>query len=55
MLGYFFIQLVAFNDGGNTGLMVLLFGLIFLIALFTIALKTMKAAAANPVRSLRTE
>lgn len=55
MLGYFFIQLFAFNDGVNTGLMVLLFGLIFLIALFTIALKTMKAAAANPVRSLRTE
>lgn len=55
ILGYFFIQLFAFNNGVNIGLMVLLFGLIFLIALFTIAIKAMKAAAANPVKSLRTE
>jgi putative ABC transport system permease protein len=53
--GYFFINLFAFNNGVNMGLMLLMFGIIFLIALFTIARIAIKAAAANPVKSLRTE
>ena len=52
---YFFIKLFAYNDGVNMGLMLLLFGFIFLIALFTISRIAIKAAAANPVKSLRTE
>jgi putative ABC transport system permease protein len=53
--GYLFIQLFAFNNGVNLTLMIGLFCLIFFIALFTIAFKTMSAARANPVKSLRTE
>ena len=55
ILSYFFINLFAYNDGVNTGLMLLLFGFILLIAFFTIARIAIKAAAANPVKSLRTE
>ncbi len=55
LLGYFFINLFAFNNGVNTGLMILLFGLIFLVALFTITIKAIKAALTNPIKSLRTE
>ena len=53
--GYFFINLFAFNNGVNIGLMIFLFCLIFFIALFTIAIKTIGAASVNPVKSLRTE
>lgn len=53
--GYFFINLFAFNNGVNVSLMVLLFLGIFFIALFAIAIKTIRAASANPVKSLRTE
>ncbi|MFC0771778.1 ABC transporter permease [Terrimonas alba] len=53
--GYFFINLFAFNNGVNIGLMIFLFCLIFFIALFTIAIKTIGSASVNPVKSLRTE
>ncbi len=53
--GYFFINLFTFNSGVNLGLMIFLFCLIFFIALFTIAIKTIGAASVNPVKSLRTE
>jgi len=55
LLSHYFIKMFAFNDGVNMGLMVLLFGLIFLVALFTIGIIVMRAAEANPVKSLRTE
>jgi len=55
ILSYFFINLFAYNDGVNIGLMLLLFGFILIIAFFTIARIAIKAAAANPVKSLRTE
>jgi putative ABC transport system permease protein len=53
--GYFFINLFAFNNGVNLGLMIFFLGAIFFIALFTIAIKTIGAASVNPVKSLRTE
>jgi putative ABC transport system permease protein len=53
--GYFFINLFAFNNGVNIGLMLLLFSMIFLIALCIIVIKTVSAATVNPVKSLRTE
>jgi putative ABC transport system permease protein len=53
--GYFFIKIFAFNKGVNIWMMIWLFTLIFFIALFTIAIKTMNAASANPVKSLRSE
>ncbi len=53
--GYFFIKLFAFNNGVNLSLMAFLFAAIFMIALFTIIIKTVKTAHANPVKSLRTE
>ncbi|MGC4101704.1 ABC transporter permease [Ferruginibacter sp.] len=53
--GYFFVKLFAFNNGVNLPLMLLLFAGIFLVALLTIVIKTIKAASVNPVNSLRTE
>ncbi len=53
--GFAFIKLFAYNDGINFGLLCLLFCIIFTIALFTIIYKSMQAAAANPVKNLRTE
>ena len=53
--GYFFIRMFAFNNGVNLTLMIGLFCLIFLIALCTVAFKTVNAARINPVKSLRTE
>ena len=55
MAGYVFIKLFAYNDGINIWLLCLLFCVIFSIALFTIIYKSMQAAAANPVKNLRTE
>ena len=55
MAGYVFIKLFAYNDGINIWLLCLLFCIIFSIALFTIMYKSMQAAAANPVKNLRTE
>ncbi|HMK02567.1 MAG TPA: ABC transporter permease [Ferruginibacter sp.] len=55
LLSHFFIKMFAFNNGVNIGLMVLLFGFIFLVALFTIGIIAVRAAEANPVKSLRTE
>ena len=49
------INVFAFNDGVNFTLLLILFCIIFLIALSTVIIKTGTAAAANPVRSLRTE
>ncbi len=53
--GYVFLKLFTFNDGVNLMLFCLLFCMIFLVALFTIVYKSMQAAVANPVKSLRTE
>jgi putative ABC transport system permease protein len=55
MAGYVFINLFTYNDGINILLLCLLFCSIFTIALFTIIYKSMQAAAANPVKNLRTE
>ena len=49
------INVFAFNDGVNFTLLLMLFCIIFLIALSTVIIKTTTAAAANPVKSLRTE
>lgn len=49
------INVFTFNDGVNFTLLLMLFCIIFLIALSTVIIKTGTAAAANPVKSLRTE
>jgi len=49
------VNVFAFNDGVNVKLLVILFCVIFFIALSTVIIKTAAAAVANPVRSLRTE
>jgi len=49
------INVFAFNDGVNFRLLLMLFCVIFLIALSTVIIKTAMAAVANPIRSLRTE
>jgi putative ABC transport system permease protein len=49
------VNMFAFNDGVNFKLLVILFCVIFLIALSTVIIKTATAAVANPVKSLRTE
>ncbi len=49
------INVFAFNDGVNFTLLLILFCVIFLIALSTVIIKTAMAANANPVKSLRTE
>jgi len=49
------INVFAFNDGIDLPLLLLLFCVIFLIALSTVVIKTATAAAANPIKSLRTE
>ena len=49
------VNVFAFNDGVNFKLLVILFCVIFFIALATVVIKTATAAVANPVRSLRTE
>ena len=49
------INVFAFNDGVNFTLLLMLFCIIFLIAMSTVIIKTGTAAAANPVKSLRTE
>jgi putative ABC transport system permease protein len=58
-LGYgitwFATTMFAFNNGINIKLMLLLFFVVFIIALLTIVINTGKAAVANPVKSLRTE
>ena len=55
VIGYFIVNLFTFNNGVNAWLMVVLFLVIFLIALSLIAIKTINAASVNPVKSLRTE
>jgi len=52
---YVFIRLFAYNKGVNLLLLCLLFCCIFSVALITIAYKSIYAAVANPVRSLRLE
>ena len=49
------VNVFAFNEGVNFKLLVILFCIIFFIALSTVIIKTATAAIANPVRSLRTE
>ena len=49
------VNVFAFNDGVNFKLLVILFCVIFFIALATVIIKTATAAVANPVKSLRTE
>jgi putative ABC transport system permease protein len=52
---YFFISVFAYNNGVNMLFLCLLFISIFSVALVTIAYKSISAAVANPVKSLRTE
>lgn len=52
---WFTTSMFAFNNGVNVQLMILLFFLVFVIALLTIIINTGKAAVINPVKSLRTE
>lgn len=52
---WFTSNMFAFNNGVNIKMMLLLFFLVFIIALLTIVINTGKAAMANPVKSLRTE
>ena len=54
-IAWFANNMFAFNNGINIKLMLLLFFLVFIIALLTIIINTGKAAVANPVKSLRTE
>ena len=49
------VNVFAFNDGVNFELLVILFCVIFFIALSTVIIKTAAAAIANPIKSLRTE
>lgn len=49
------LNIFTFNPGVNAGLLIGSFGLIFLIALLTIGLKTYHAAGTNPVESLKAE
>ena len=49
------VNVFAFNDGVNFKLLLILFCVIFFIALATVMIKTATAAVANPVKSLRTE
>ncbi len=53
--GFLILNIFTFHANINVGLMILSFLGIFGIALLTIGFKTMRAAAANPVTSLRTE
>ena len=52
---YVFMQLFAYSNGVNLILLCLLFGGVFCIALIIIMYKSVYAAMANPVKSLRTE
>lgn len=52
---WFATNMFAFNNGINIKVMLLLFFVVFIIALLTIIINTAKAASANPVKSLRTE
>ncbi len=54
-ISYLLISLFAYNNGVNMLLLCLLFFSIFSVALVTIAYKSIYAAIANPVKSLRTE
>lgn len=49
------LNIFTFNPGVNAGLLIGSFGVIFLIALFTIGFKTLQAAESNPVESLKVE
>ncbi|RYU97591.1 ABC transporter permease [Emticicia agri] len=49
------LNIFTFNPGINAGLLIGSFGIIFLIALFTIGFKTYQAALSNPVESLKVE
>lgn len=49
------VNVFAFNDGVNFRFLVILFCIIFFIALSTVIIKTAAAAITNPVKSLRTE
>jgi putative ABC transport system permease protein len=49
------LNIFTFNPGVSAGLLIGSFGLIFLIALSTIGLKTYQAAGSNPVDSLKVE
>lgn len=52
---YLFMKLFAYSNGVNLLLLSLLFAAIFSVALIIIVYKSMNAALANPVKSLRTE
>ncbi|WP_337044691.1 ABC transporter permease [Emticicia sp. 17c] len=49
------LNIFTFNPGVNAGLLIGSFGVIFLIALFTIGIKTYQASISNPVDSLKAE
>lgn len=53
--GAAFIKIFAFNDGVDIGLLLSLFGLVFILALITIIVNSARAANANPVKSLRVD
>jgi len=55
LLSNYVVNVFAFNDGVDLKLLLILFCIIFLIALSTVIIKTGTAASANPVKSLRTE
>lgn len=54
-IAYFVNNTFAFNGGINFTLMLLLFFIVFCIALLTVVLQTAASAVINPVKSLRTE
>ncbi|MBC7887085.1 MAG: ABC transporter permease [Ferruginibacter sp.] len=53
--GLVFLNIFTFHPGVNIGGMAVLYGIVFLLAIFTIAVKAVKAANENPVKSLRKE
>ncbi|WP_428654459.1 ABC transporter permease [Runella sp.] len=53
--GIFILNVFTFHTSIDFGLMALFFCLIFLIAIFTVGFQSIRAAAANPVTSLKTE
>ncbi|HWV70366.1 MAG TPA: ABC transporter permease [Pseudosphingobacterium sp.] len=55
IIAYQVSQSFVFNNGVNMGLTIVLFGMVFLIALLVVVVQTAQAAFTNPVKSLRTE
>lgn len=53
--GFVILKLFTFHAKINIGLMAIFYGLIFLIALFTIGIYTYRASLMNPTKSLKVE